>query len=120
LEYHLNEQEPSGLRHWKVVNYAFPSATSFQELISILQHLDRSQFPDYVVSLTGCNDVDQQFNSSVSNVSTITQGYTNSLRRSPAARLARLWGKRWVLVVTIKRFVRAYRRWPGADIEAMV
>jgi len=80
LEYYLNSAEPSGARRWQVVNCAFPAGNSFQELISILQKVDFSnQPPAYVVSLTGCNDVDQHFSSAMPNVSAMLQRFVTSM-----------------------------------------
>ena len=115
LEYHLNKQCESDRHRWKVENYAFPAATSFQELICVLQCLDPSAFPNYVVSLAGCNDVEQRFINSARNVSGVTQDYTDSLTRDAWSNVARTVGKRMFLLRTVKRFVKAYRQWPGTD-----
>lgn len=114
LEYYLNSADPSGVRRWQVVNFAFPAANSFQELISILQKVDfANQPPAYVVSLTGCNDVDQQFFSAKPNVSALSQGYTNALQSVwPVGLVLRRSLRRHLLCLgALKRFVTAYEQW---------
>jgi hypothetical protein len=81
LQEHLNRSESRRGRRWEVINRAFPAATSFQELIVALQTTDLAKPPDYVVSISGCNDVGQQFSYGETNVSALAQGYTNSLER---------------------------------------
>jgi hypothetical protein len=74
LQHWLNSLEPRrpDIR-WEVANYAFPGATSFQELISVLQRSGPGRGQDYVVSLTGWNDVDDQFAGAVPNVSGLAE-----------------------------------------------
>ncbi|TAJ10934.1 MAG: hypothetical protein EPO61_01240 [Nitrospirae bacterium] len=116
LEYYLNSADPNGGRRWQVVNYAFPAGNSFQELISVLQKVDfTNQPPAYVVSLTGCNDVDQQFSSARPNISALSQGYTNALQSvGPMGLILRRSLRRHLLCVgALRRFVAAYEQWSG-------
>ena len=114
LEYYLNSADPCGVRRWQVVNWAFPAANSFQELISVLQKGDfAKQPPAYVVSLTGCNDVDQQFFCGRPNVSALSEGYTNALQSVGTMGLAlrRSLRRHLLWLGALKRFVTAYEQW---------
>jgi len=114
MQEYLNTLDPRGDSSWEVVNHSFPAATSFQELVGVLQFVEASSAPDYIVSLSGCNDVDQQFASAEANASALAQGYTNSLeRRGQVSSVIRSIGRRVVLFEALSRFVTAYRQWPG-------
>jgi len=114
LEYYLNELDHRGTHRWEVVNYAFPAATSFQELIIVLQKINPEMPPDYLISLSGCNDVDQQFGQSMLHVSALTQHYTNALQREGLlTQVLRALGQNMVLLTVVRRFARGYRQWPG-------
>ena len=114
MQEYLNARDPRGECSWEVVNQAFPAATSFQELIGALQCVDAAAAPAYIVSLSGCNDVDQQFGGAEANVSALAQGYTRSLeQRGRVAAVIRAGLRPMVLVEALSRFVTAYRQWPG-------
>jgi len=114
LEYYLHELDHRDTHRWEVVNYAFPAATSFQELIIVLQKVNPEVPPDYLISLSGCNDVDQQFGHSMLHVSALTQSYTNALQQEGLlAQPLRVLGRRMVLLTVLRRFVRGYQQWPG-------
>lgn len=114
LQEHLNQPGRNRGHRWEVVNRAFPAATSFQELLVLLQHDHGATPPDYVVAITGHNDVDQQFGYAEANVSPTAQGYTSSLeRRTLWKEPARVMARRLVLLAALKRAVIAYREWPG-------
>ena len=111
LREHLNRGNVGS--RWEVVNRGLPGgATSFQELIVALQCDDET--PDYLVSISGWNDVDQQFGSGEPNVSVLAEGYTTSLeRRTSWKEPARIMARRVVLLAALRRAVTAYREWPG-------
>lgn len=114
LEHYLNARDPSATHRWQVLNYGFPAATSFQELIAVLQAHDLPEGGRYLVSLSGCNDVDQQFGQAMPNVSGLAQAYSESLQRKGAmARAAAATARRLALVMVLRRFLEAYRQWPG-------
>ena len=114
MQEYLNALDPRGECSWVVVNHAFPAATSFQELIGALQCVDAAAVPAYIVSLSGCNDVDQQFGGAEANVSALAQGYTRGLeQRGRMAAVIRAGLRPVVLVEALSRFVTAYRQWPG-------
>lgn len=114
MEYHLNEKDRRGTHRWEVVNCGFPAATSFQELIGILQTAGPPAAGQYLVSFSGCNDVDQQFGYAQPNVSALAQGYSNVLqRRGPWGQAMRAMGRHLVLLAVLRRFLEGYRRWPG-------
>lgn len=102
-----------GSCRWEVSNHAFRSATSFQELLVALQSVE-FQDADYVVSLSGWNDVDQQFYSGRVNVSALTQSHTDRLQsHPPVVHLMRALGARWFGLAVLRRFMEAYQR--GSD-----
>lgn len=114
LQEQLNQRDPRTGHRWEVVNRAFPGATSFQELIVVLQDCDMTTPPAYVVSISGWNDVDQQFGHAEANISALAQGYTASLdRRTLWKEPARAMARRLVLLSVLRRLVIAYRAWPG-------
>jgi hypothetical protein len=113
LEYYLNALDCRNTHRWEVVNYAFLAATSFQELIIVLQKLNPEMPPDYLISLSGCNDVDQQFCHSMPHLSALTQHYTNTLQRErPLVQTLQALGRNMVLLTVLRRFARGYRQWP--------
>jgi len=115
MEYYLNAKDHRGTHRWEVVNYGFPAATSFQELIVLLQTTGLPAAGQYLVSFSGCNDVDQQFGHAQPNVSALAQGYSNALqRRGPWGQAVAALGRRMVLLAVLRRFLEAYRQWPGA------
>nr|MBI3612106.1 hypothetical protein [Nitrospirota bacterium] len=115
MEYYLNEKDRRGTHRWEVVNCGFPAATSFQELIGLLQTAGPPAAGQYLVSFSGCNDVDQQFGHAQPNVSALAQGYSNALqRRGPWGQAMRALGRRLVLLAVLRRFLEGYRQWPGA------
>lgn len=114
LQEHLNRVDPRTEHRWEVVNRAFPGATSFQELLVVLQDVDMTAPPAYIVSISGWNDVDQQFSHGLANASALAQGYTASLeRRTPWTGLVRATAGRLELVSVLRRLLVAYREWPG-------
>lgn len=114
LEHYLNSQDRREMHRWVVTNHAFPAATSFQELLLVLQRQTPDTFPDYCIALTGCNDIDQQFGSKSFNVSGLTQGYTRSLQESGlTAKAFRFARKHSFLLASLIRFAEAYAYWPG-------
>jgi hypothetical protein len=112
LEYHLNTRDARGEYRWQVENHAVPGATSFQELILILQRIDPAAPPDYVVSLSGWNDVYHHFYSGQPNVSALAQGHTESLEKDGVlVHALRHLRARSVLVSAVQRFIEAYEAW---------
>jgi len=109
LQHHLNAMEKSPDVGWRVLNYAIPGFNSFQELLLLLQKSQEIR-ADYVVTLSGWNDVDQQFASGEVNVSGLAQGFTSSLEASFWKAVARkALGLQTVEVG--RRFLQAYMRW---------
>lgn len=113
LRHHLNRIDHRGQYSWEVVNLAVPAATSFQELIAALQHVDAGRPPDYLISVSGWNDVDQQFGHGEPNVSAFAQAYTTALEEPLLRSAVRLLLSRVVLLSILKRLVRSYEQWPG-------
>lgn len=115
----LNRHDARNGWRWEVVNRGFPGATSFQELIVALQDEDATPAPDYFVSISGWNDVDQQFGYAEPNVSPLAQGYTSSLERQTLLlQFVRAGARRLLLPAALKRWVDAYRQWPGPQAIA--
>ena len=114
LQAHLNRHGADGGYRWEVLNGAIVGATSFQELIAALQSEDAAMPLDYVVSISGWNDVDQQFGYGDANVSALAQGYTSSLERDTVWRhMVRASVGRLLLFSVLRRWADGYRRWPG-------
>ncbi len=114
LQDYLNRRDSRTGHRWEVVNRAFPGATSFQELIVVLQDVDMARPPAYVVSISGWNDVDQQFGHGEANSSALAQGYTASLEsRTWWSEPIRALARRLLVLSVLKRMVVAYREWPG-------
>jgi lysophospholipase L1-like esterase len=113
LEDYLNQRDPAG-RTWEVINGAFPGGNSFQELIVALQHDDATTPVDYIVSISGCNDVDQQFGFAQASVSALAHGYRTGLERTSLWRqVASSAVRRILLLAAMQRWLLAYRQWPG-------
>ncbi len=116
LEYHLNTRDHEGSASWIVQNYAFNGATSLQELLVLLQRVPKGSRLNYVVSVSGYNDVEQQFACAEPGVSAQSQAYTDYLQgTSRLLLLVNAWLKRTYLALVLRRFIAAYRTYPAID-----
>lgn len=113
LQEHLNRDDPSG-RRWEVVNGAFSGGNSFQELIVALQHDDQAMPLDYVVSISGYNDVYEQFGLAQASVSGLAQGIRTGLERTSVwRRIAGEGVRRVLLLAALRRWMLAYEQGPA-------
>lgn len=91
-------------KNMRTINYGFFGFNSLQELISLQQSDAR---PDYVISLSGWNEVDQRLWSN-SKVSSLSQSCDFRANDSAVRKALTNFFNRFVIVKAIKRFIAAF------------
>lgn len=104
LQYHLN-QWGGGSCKFRVLNYGMMGFSSFQELLSLLQSDIK---PDYVISLSGWNEVDQNIDQGFSKVSTLAQTCNVRYGVSPYYLILSNFFKNLLFIQVARRFVESF------------
>ncbi len=94
-----------------IVNGAYMGFTSYQEVISLL---DMNEQFDYVISLSGWNDIDQRM-SNAAKISSLAVACDNEANRHPLHSFASRLAARSEIIGVTRRFMDAYRAYDDTD-----